>query len=54
MKYLICILLLLQGCTVATNVGVGILTNTLGDVIGDKINDAMEEEEVNDNKEKEE
>ena len=45
MKYLIFMLLMLQGCTIATNVGVGILTNTLGDVIGDKINDAMDENE---------
>tara|TARA_R110002020_G_scaffold108005_1_gene250550 strand:- start:8077 stop:8229 length:153 start_codon:yes stop_codon:yes gene_type:complete len=44
MKYLLFVLML-NGCTIATNVGVGILTNTLGDVIGDKINDAMEEEE---------
>lgn len=48
MKYLVFILLL-QGCAVATNVGVGILTNTLGDVIGDKINDAMEESEAEGN-----
>ena len=39
MKYLLFVLML-NGCTIATNVGVGILTNTLGDVIGDKINDA--------------
>jgi len=47
-RYLVFILLL-QGCTVATNVGVGILTNTLGDVIGDKINDAIEEPEIEGN-----
>lgn len=49
MKYLIFILLL-QGCTIATDVGVGILTNTLGDVIGDMINDEIDEAEEEDDK----
>jgi len=44
MKYLI-LVLMLNGCAVATDVGVGILTNTLGDVIGDMINDEIDEAE---------
>ena len=44
MKYLLFILIL-NGCTLATDVGVGILTNTLGDVIGDMINDEIDEAE---------
>ena len=37
--------LILNGCTIATDVGVGILSNTLGDVIGDMINDEIDEAE---------
>ena len=44
MKYLLFVLIL-NGCTIATDVGVGILTNTLGDVIGDMINDEIDEAE---------
>lgn len=44
MKYLLFVLML-NGCTIAQNVGVGILTNTLGDVIGDYINDEIDEAE---------
>ena len=44
MKYLLFVLIL-NGCTIATDVGVGILTNTLGDVIGYMINDEIDEAE---------